>query len=79
VEDRLKMYGMGCTYIRWVYHGELYDVPIVGEAYFCHLDQVGQAVLDHLDQVLEVVVDHLDQVREADLSLTVRMLQYLVV
>ena len=65
VGDHLYIYGMGRTYTRWIYHGEPYDDPIVGEADLYHLDQLGQAALDdHLAQVGEIDLDHIGHVGE---------------
>ena len=80
VEEHLYIYWMGRTYTRWIYHGEPYDDPIVGEADLDHPDQVGQAALDeHLDQPGKAGVDHLDLAGGSDLALTVCVLEYLVV
>ena len=77
VEEHLHIYAMDRTYTRWIYHGEPYDDPIVGEADLYHPDQVGQAALDdhlgevgeidlaHIGHVGEDAIDHLDQAGEA--------------
>ena len=52
-------------YTRWIYHGEPYDDPIVGEADLYHPDQLGQAALDdHLAQVGEIDLDHIGHLGE---------------